>query len=420
MKDIIKGSALSLVSKVLSASITVLFTLAITNLLPSDEAGTYLFFITLVLIISNLSRFGIDKHIVKTLSTEEITYSDRVKIINSFSSLITFTLITSSLFSIILYLYIKSFTLLAFSNFDLKNISHGLTAIPFYTVCLLVANYYQVVKKSSIYILSLNFFQQASTLLLITFVYYSTNNVGLEDVVSCYIVGCFISSLYLSISFVKRYSEGINRFRPTLNIIKESIRSSIPLFVVVIFNLMLNWSTQIILAYHSTPTEVSIYTVSLRLVMLISFILVAVNSVTAPKYAFYFKREDLNSIKKVYKFSLFLSLSFSIVTSLFYIILGRELLGFFGDTYIASYEILLVMMVGQIINVLTGSVSYLLQMKGDYKKVMVINIVAGIVSLPLGFLLVSFYGIYGAAIAYSLSISILNLLLLSQAMKVFK
>lgn len=420
MKDIIKGSVLSLLSKVVSALITVIFTLVITNLLPPDEAGTYLFFITLVLIISNLSRFGIDKHIVKTLSTEEITYSDRVKIINSFTSLATFTLITSSLYSFIVYFFIKPITLLAFTNFELNDVSYGLIAIPFYTVCLLVANYYQVVKKSSIYILSLNFFQQASTLLLITLVYFNTNNVSLEDVVSCYIVGCLISSLYLSISFVKRYSEGIKKFRPSLNIIKISITSSFPLFVVVIFNLTLNWSTQIILAYHNTPTEVSIYTVSLRLVMLISFILVAVNSVTAPKYAFYFKRNDLKSIKSVYKISLFLSLSFSIVTSLFYIILGRDLLGFFGETYIASYEILLVMMIGQIVNVLTGSVSYLLQMKGDYKKVMFINIVAGIVSLPLGLLLISFYGIYGAAIAYSLSISFLNLLLLSQAMKVFR
>lgn len=420
MKEILRGSFISLLAKVASAGITVIFTLVITRLLPSDEAGTFLFYLTIVLVSSNLSRLGVDKNIVKSLSGTE--FGDKENEDNKYSTYLFSHIIPIFIISLIasILLFISTPILNSiFPDFNINQVSLGFFAIPFYSLCLLIANFYQVKSKAYIFILALNFFQQSSTLLMIGVFWLLGYEISIHVIVLAYFLGCMISALVLifySIKLVK------NHRKPTLDLATfvNSIRLSIPLFIVVIFNLVVNWSTQFILAMFNSPEDLSVYTVCLRLVMLISFILVAVNSVTAPKYARFFKNNDINSVRAVYGFSLKISFAFSLCVTLFYLFSGKYLLAAFGANYSGAHIYLIIMMVGQILNVMCGSVAYILQMKGDYIKVMKANIFAALTSILISFYLIQYLGLLGATISYSLSIGILNLILLAYVMNIFK
>lgn len=418
MRDIITGSLLSLLAKIASAVSTVLFTLIITRSLNTTESGLFLFFITIVLISSNISRFGVDKNIVKELSsTSNRNDSKYIKYLHS--HLIPIFLI-SFLLSSLLYLDNSILLSYLFPNFRFEKISFAFFSIPFYNICLLIANFFQVKNKAYIYILALNFIQQSFTLILVGIIYITKSNIVLVDICASYLVGCLVSSLLLYFYSIKLGKTKVLSFKYDFNLFYSSIKISLPLFIIVIFNLVLNWSSQFILASFSTPEEVSLFTVCLRLVMLISFILVAVNSVTAPKYAIFFKSGDILNVRKVFILSIKISIAFSSFVTIFYIYFGKQLLMIFGEEYASAYSILLVMMIGQIVSVLCGSVSYVLQMKGEYKTVMLFNILSGVFSIILSYILIDHYGLLGAAATYSISMAILNLALLKKVIPILK
>ena len=415
MKDIITGSLISLIAKIASASSTIIFTLLITRNLNTNESGLFLFFITIVLISSNLSRFGVDKHIVKELSS----IPNKKNYIKYLYSHFIPIFLLSTILSTILYvddcIILKYF----FPNFNFETISFAFFTIPFYNTCLLIANFFQVKNKAYLYILALNFIQQAFTSIFIGIIYFTQKEISLVEICETYLISCVVSSILLLFYSIK-LDKNVNKFRLENEIFFSSLKKSLPLFIVVIFNLTLNWSSQFVLATYTTPNEVSIFTVCLRLVMLISFILVAINSVTAPRYARFFNSGDILSVRKVFMLSIKISVAFSSIVTIFYLIFGEDLLLIFGNEYSSSHSILLVMMIGQIINVLCGSVSYVLQMKGEYKTVMIANVLSGFLSIFFAFILINHYGLLGAAIAYSLSLALLNLLLLSKVIPILK
>jgi O-antigen/teichoic acid export membrane protein len=407
-------------AKVLSAGITVIFTLVITRLLPQNESGTFLFYLTIVLVIANISRFGVDKNIVKSLAGSDLneTEDENSKYLRYLYSHAIPIFIFSTLLSITLYLSTPLLNMI-FKEFDLDKVAIGFFSIPFYTLCLLIANFYQIKNKAYVFILSLNFFQQSTTLVYVLIFWLVKNDITLNLVITSYFLGCLTSSLFVLIGAIQQ-GKRIKKVNFDINTFINSTKVSLPLFVVVIFNLIVNWSTQVILAMFNPPEELAIYTVCLRLVMLISFVLVAINSVTAPKYAKYFKQNDIDSVKKLYTFSLKITFLFALFVTIFYLVAGNILLTAFGESYKGASVYLYIMMAGQIFNVLCGSVAYILQMKGDYIKVMKANIYAGIISVVISYYLINLFGLYGATISYSLSIGILNLILLLYVIDIFK
>jgi len=82
----------------------------------------------------------------------------------------------------------------------------------------------------------------------------------------------------------------------------------------------------------------------------------------------------------------------------------------FGGGYIVSSPLLQVMVVGQFVNVATGSVGYLLTMTNHEKDFRNVVFISGVVSLPLAFILTKEYGALGASYATAFSISIQSLL----------
>ena len=92
------------------------------------------------------------------------------------------------------------------------------------------------------------------------------------------------------------------------------------------------------------------------------------------------------------------------------IVFAESILGFFGTDFMVSKKTLYILMIGQFINILCGSVGYILLMtdkQNIFKNIMVLatffNIVMNIILIPL-------YSINGAAIASSISLILWNVI----------
>lgn len=94
---------------------------------------------------------------------------------------------------------------------------------------------------------------------------------------------------------------------------------------------------------------------------------------------------------------------------LLFIVAPSWVMGLFGPEFTTGGTVLLVLALGQFINVATGSVGFVLIMTGNERLARNNTVIAATVSLVLNVLLIPRLGALGAAIATAASIASLNL-----------
>jgi len=191
--------------------------------------------------------------------------------------------------------------------------------------------------------------------------------------------------------------------------IHQLISVSLPLFAISIMNLVMGSASTVILGIWGSTESVGIYNVSLRTAMLASFALVAVNTIAAPKFAVLFSKGDIEALKTLARNASSLMLLISLPLLAVLIFAPTIVLGFFGSEFVKGSSVLMVLAIGQFVNLATGSVGLLLMMCG-YEKLMRNNILAAMtISIILNLILIPKFGALGAAIATTTSIICLNL-----------
>ncbi|ORM39174.1 multidrug transporter [Francisella endosymbiont of Ornithodoros moubata] len=245
-------------------------------------------------------------------------------------------------------------------------------------------------------------------------------------------LGLRIIMLFLTIVFMFLYIKDTTMLIGTMMIImtiyttsiwliqtsKYTFASSKPIGSNISFALMqwglllLSQIDIIILKVLSTPANIALYGVALQLGTLISFVLNAVNSNVLSQIADDYKncsREEFQNKITSYTRIIFI---LSIFAILGLIICGYPITLMYGKKYIVSYFIFCILMVGQIINVLSGCVATILNMAGYEKNTCFVFYIALVINIVLGVIFTLHWGVYGLAVASSLSMIYWNIHLL--------
>ncbi|TDT74585.1 O-antigen/teichoic acid export membrane protein [Allofrancisella inopinata] len=184
--------------------------------------------------------------------------------------------------------------------------------------------------------------------------------------------------------------------------------------------LLLSQIDILILKGISDTKSIALYGVALQLSALVSFVLNAVNSNVLSQIADDYKNCSLLEFQKrvtsYTKIIFFLSI-FAIIGLL---VCGYPITLLYGEQYTVSYYIFSILMVGQIINVLSGCVATILNMAGYEKKTCIAFYIALLINIVLGIIFTEIWGVYGLAVASSLSMTYWNIHLLYQVVTKLK
>ncbi|AIT10110.1 multidrug transporter [Candidatus Francisella endociliophora] len=176
--------------------------------------------------------------------------------------------------------------------------------------------------------------------------------------------------------------------------------------------LLLSQVDIIILKGLSSPSSVALYGVALQLGALVSFVLNAVNSNVLSQIADDYKNCSRDEFQK--KITSYTKIIFllSIIAIFGLIICGYPITLLYGEKYTTSYFIFCILMIGQIVNVLSGCVATILNMAGFEKTTCFAFYIALAINITLGIIFTIYWGVYGLAIASSLSMIYWNIHLL--------
>lgn len=217
----------------------------------------------------------------------------------------------------------------------------------------------------------------------------------------------FLCTYYVYRKFERLKNENsLNGNKITL---KDIYSVSAPMFLISGAHLLMSQADIIMIGIYLSETDVGIYFITVKLALVTSFVLSAVNSVVSPKFSHAYHSGDLDLLKKTARDSSKLIIFTTFPILFFLIALGYPVLGIFGEEFQAAYWILVILVIGQMVNSLSGSVGYFLNMTGNEKAYQKIILLGLLLNIILNAVLIPKYGNLGAAIATSSSLIFWNI-----------
>jgi O-antigen/teichoic acid export membrane protein len=190
---------------------------------------------------------------------------------------------------------------------------------------------------------------------------------------------------------------------------KELTSVSIPMMMTVVASFALGSIPLFMLEVFATTKEVGIFSVAFKISTVVSLSLVAVNTISAPKFSELYWSKKYNELQKVISMSTRLIFIVSLIVSMLIILFSEQILILFGNDFVSGGHVLILLVIAQMINSATGSVSILLNMTGAQRALKNIAIITTVLTIVVSYILVSNYGSIGAAYTFIISMSMINI-----------
>lgn len=406
LKELISGTTVALFFKIIGIVFGYIFTLLITRNFGAGTMGIFALCTTVLSIASILGRLGTDTALLRFVAeysahdrrdlVKEV-YEKALKIAVPFSISLTLILFFSSP-------YISKFI---FHKEHLSNYFQitSLAVLPF-VLTFINSQSLRAIKKIGGY----SFFQNisqflfASIFLLILLIFTVKNSLP----VIAYVLAIFTGAIFSYILWKKQSrldSSHVSNEISTRNILHVSI----PMLLSSSMLMITHWTNTLMLGMFRPEAEVGIFNVAVKISTATSFTLIAINTITAPKFAEFYGRGDYIGLEKFVQQSTKLIFWTSFPILLVIVFSPSFILGIFGEEFKTGAFALLLLTIGQFINSVSGSVGILLNMTGRHKVFQYIMLTTAFLNIILNALLIPKYGINGAAIVTMVSFAFWNL-----------
>ncbi len=395
--EILTGSAVALGARVAAAGLALISSLIVARIYGAEATGLLAIVQTLMMLFSIFSVMGtnvsilrlIPEHIAKySFSSAYYVYKKILKIVVFTSLFISAVCFASSggiagkIFSKPHYSYAIGITAIfviarAMMDFNTEAV-RGLKSIRVYALMLLVPHVAMLV-----------------TLLLLSQLVGSQYDPIYAQMTGWGTAGA-VGVLLVTLLFKKRIksSDDVEKIK-----IMQILELSTPMLVTASMNFIVSQVGILILGIYRPSSEVGYYSIAVKLAMLTTFVLQAINSMAAPKFSELFHTGNVDELFRVAKKStklIFWSTS-PILAGL--IVFGPFALSLFGNEFTDAYIPLLILLAGQFVNSVSGSTGYFMSMTGHQVKFRNIICVSSAINLCLSFVLIPAYGLIGAALS---------------------
>jgi O-antigen/teichoic acid export membrane protein len=187
------------------------------------------------------------------------------------------------------------------------------------------------------------------------------------------------------------------------------LKVSFPLLLNSIFSILLLRVDTLAVGYFLGSEEVGIYGAAVKTATFIGITLLAANTIVAPLIASYYTRRDMAGLQDIVSLATLGSFGSSLVIGVGMMLLSGPILGAFGGDFIRARLPLLILIIGQLVNVGSGSVGLLMVLTGHERQSVLVLGCCALITTVLCVVVIPSFGIIGAAIASMLGLSLWNI-----------
>ncbi len=193
--------------------------------------------------------------------------------------------------------------------------------------------------------------------------------------------------------------------------VKTWLATSLPIFVVEGFYLLLTYVDILALEHLRSPDEVAVYYAGARLLAIVAFVYFAIAGATTHKFTQYHVAGDKQRLAAFFKETTRWTFWPSLAVCAAILVFGKPLLSLFGENFGAGYAVMFILAVGMLARAAVGPAERLLNMLGERTQCASIYAIAFAVNLALCLLLIPPIGIEGAAVATSTALVVESIML---------
>lgn len=179
----------------------------------------------------------------------------------------------------------------------------------------------------------------------------------------------------------------------------------LPLVTVSVMQLLMTRTPVVMSGWMIGTTEAGYVALAANLAVLVSFPQTIVNMMLVPTVAMLFKREDKAGLQSVTGTATAWIAFLSLMVIVPLMIFAKQILLLFGPDFVNAASVLRILLFGQFINAISGSVLQIINMSGNERAGARILVVMAIVGVFLNTILIPTIGISGAALASALSLA---------------
>ncbi len=376
------------------------------QLLGAKGYGIVLYVYTILSICMIATKFGFENSIVSLMARKDITIEKKRWIV-------LFCISVSLTLSVIMIFVINIFkptfvTIMGSGGGNYRILREMSPIIILETVGLLFASVLRGTKETFKYYIVYMHMQYGIRLLSFVILWYAFEIKTIYSLIISYYISCILM-IFMALLFL----HDMHLFKGDKE--KESISFlfslSIPLLLSSAITVINSEIDQFMIGYYLNDAKLAIYSMALNIGKIASFALVAVNSIFAPLISEYYYSDNIENLRHLYSRTTKWVVCFNAVVMGTVSICGRDVLSLIGDEYIVGYRVLVIILIGETVNSLVGSVGYLNSMTGKASHFLAANLIAVSVNVFLNRQMIPIYGIEGAAIASATAVIISNTLL---------
>lgn len=402
-----KGSAIAFILKIASAGLGFVNQVILARILGAGGVGEVILALTVVRISVHIAKFGMEETMMKFIPLY-IDQKDDSRLKGTISFAIRFCLLFSATFMLLILLLSKFISVNIFHSEGLLRLMPVIVMmIPVWAVRDLIGGILRGYKDAfraliPEYLVS-PFFRIVIFLILVI------QGVSTLYAAIAYVAGEAVS-LIVSIKFLKNRLKKLGPVKKECD--KKKVLDVAHTIVFTSMSVLLFTQADIwILGMLKSTEIVGIYGVAAKLVLLVYFPIMAIAAVIPSLISLIHTSGDIQELRRVVSESSRWILSLSIPIILILVLEGRFILKYFyGPEFEAGYAVLLILVFGQMIKAGAGLIGIILQMTGEHKVYMKINIFFGILNIILNILLVPRYGMIGAAAATAFCLSTVDII----------
>lgn len=190
---------------------------------------------------------------------------------------------------------------------------------------------------------------------------------------------------------------------------KEWFISALSLASVNGVHLVNKWASLLILGIFVKYAELGVYRVALQIALLADFGRMIVNPIIGPQIAKTFAANDHAKLQYYARLSAGWIFLINVFIYGLFIITGNFLIElFFGSEYLAAYNVVMILLAGQVVDSITGSSVLFLTMTGFENNTAIVRFITTTINLTMVYIFSDLWGINGAAIATSITLILWN------------
>jgi O-antigen/teichoic acid export membrane protein len=398
-------SLLSICVRVLGGVSTYLLTIVVARVLGVEDAGAFFLGLSTILFLATFSQLGLD---VVTLKYTGIFYAndDHSRRFTLARNNLFIVMAFSSLVAASVFIFNRPLASLFDDTIRLSNVFRYLSPVIATTASLMIIGMFLQGSHRPLtsILLTKIFFPTVLIICLLLFSHPSLSSVSKTATISSLIV----LLVTLAWWFIANRTQAIKLSDEKLSV-GNLLRSASVLWIITMLSQALLWLPQLFAGISLGFTEVAQLSIAIKTAMLVGIVLVSINMIVAPRFAAHYDQGNILEFRQLFKSTLRLSLCITLPVIAGLFLLSPNLVLVFGDDYIGASLLLKVILFGELVNVICGSVGYALIMTGNEKELRNSALIALIAAVLLNYFLIQQYGMLGCAIAYSLSIALYNL-----------